>query len=424
MEKTTFFGNTDMGQIRTNNEDAFIAQYIWDKKHILAVAIDGVGGYEGGEVASAIAQKSIVEYLESYSNGERLDLLKQAVIHANNTILAERDRQPEYKNMSCVLTASLIELESRRINMAHVGDTRLYQYANGEIMKLSHDHSLIGYREEIGELTEEEAMKHPQRNVIGKDVGSKHLDDSGSNYIEVASFYFAQNSSLLLCSDGLCDMVTSAQMKMELEKDIPVEEKVNNLIAAANRAGGKDNVTVIVVESKNPDFAVASNAPNVVTEYVSSNPESCDCMQNVEVEYIAPMEYETEANIEVEYRAEYDQPKSNGVRVPLWATFCIAFTTLIIGCLIGIFVANTIFPTGKLNHREYDSISPIYITLKPDSAADNSAVGKKEKVEELHQSSSTSLDESDDIGEPFVTDTVNQLSSEESELKSVSELGM
>ena len=235
MGTITFFGNTDMGLIRSNNEDAFIAQYIWDEKHVLAVAIDGVGGYEGGEIAASLAQKTIVEYLETYSNGERLELLKQAVISANNRIYSERKKLPQYSSMSCVLTAILVETESKRINMAHIGDTRLYQFANGKIVKLSHDHSLIGYREEIGELTEEEAMKHPQRNVIGRDVGSQFLENSGNDYVEVESFPLIPNSILLLCSDGLCDMITSEQMKIELEKDLPVKDKVENLIKKANK---------------------------------------------------------------------------------------------------------------------------------------------------------------------------------------------
>ncbi|MFR9580283.1 MAG: protein phosphatase 2C domain-containing protein, partial [Rikenellaceae bacterium] len=205
MEKVTIFGNTDMGRIRTNNEDSFIIQNIWDGDHILAVVIDGVGGYEGGEVAAELARNSIVEYLEEYPNGERVDLLKQAVIDANNKIFAGRETL-ELENMSCVLTSIIVEVKQRRICMAHVGDTRLYQYAYGEITKLSHDHSLVGYREEIGELTEEQAMKHPQRNIIGRDVGSSFLENSGHDYVEVATFPLIERSTLMLCSDGLCDM--------------------------------------------------------------------------------------------------------------------------------------------------------------------------------------------------------------------------
>ncbi len=248
LRKVSFAGNTNMGRVRTNNEDAFVVQNVWDENHVLAVAIDGVGGYEGGEVAAAIAKKSIVEYLLGNSNGEKADLLKRAVIYANNNICGERHRDAKRSHMSCVLTAVLVDVEEQYVIMAHVGDTRLYQYCDGEIVKLSHDHSLVGYREEIGDLTEEEAMHHPQRNVISRDVGSRMLAESDDEYVEVNSFPLLPNSSLLLCSDGLCDMITSSAMAMVLAKDIPVAAKVKELIADANRAGGKDNVTVVVVE--------------------------------------------------------------------------------------------------------------------------------------------------------------------------------
>lgn len=298
MSQIAFFGKTDLGMVRTNNEDAFVVQYVWDENHVLAVAIDGVGGYEGGEVASAIAQRSIVEYLEKYPNGERLDLLKQAVAHANNAICSEREVQPNLHSMSCVLTAALIELEQKRINMAHVGDTRLYQYANGVLTKLSHDHSLVGYREEVGELTEEEAMKHPQRNVISKDVGSKLLNGDGGDYIETALFPLVGRSTLLLCSDGLSDMLTSAKISAVLDSDMTVEEKAGQLIAEANAAGGKDNVTVVLVEI-NIDEEQDVQEAHEETEYMESPAmedaavdSDCCSEPNFESAALAPVEKE------------------------------------------------------------------------------------------------------------------------------------
>ena len=178
MRKISFYGQTDVGRVRKNNEDTFLVCNLWDDDHILAVVIDGVGGYEGGEVAAAIARDSILEYLERNPFGDRLELLKHAVIYANNCIFKEREEKPGLSSMSCVLTASLTELVSMRVNIAHVGDTRLYQYSSDHIEKLSHDHSLVGYREEIGDLTEEEAMNHPQRNIISRDVGSSYLDEN------------------------------------------------------------------------------------------------------------------------------------------------------------------------------------------------------------------------------------------------------
>lgn len=252
--KISFYAISDLGQKRTNNEDAYIAQYIWDNENVLAVAIDGVGGYEGGEVAATIAKQTIVEYLENFPNGERANLLKQAVVEANNNIFKSR-AESEYKNMSCVLTATLVESKKRLIHMAHIGDTRLYQYHQGEIKKLSHDHSLVGYREEVGELTEEEAMSHPQRNIIGRDMGSKYME-MNTDQVEMATFQLRANSILLLCSDGLSDMITSSMMSNILSTSMTLEEKAKGLVDKANSEGGKDNITVVLVEYTGEDLVV------------------------------------------------------------------------------------------------------------------------------------------------------------------------
>ena len=272
MTKVAFFGQTDVGRVRTNNEDAFLVRGIWDDRHVLAVVIDGVGGYEGGEVAAAIARDSILDFLQNHPSGDSLGLLKKAVTYANNMIYREREAKPELSSMSCVLTAALVELDKMRVNVAHVGDTRLYQYASDRMEKLSHDHSLVGYREEIGDLTEEEAMNHPQRNIISRDVGSCMLDDNDTSYVEVASYPLEAKSQLLLCSDGLCDMVTSNEMAYILSQNITVEEKVAELIDAALAHGGKDNVTVVLVDIESDE--VDAELPPVEVEMELE----CPCM--------------------------------------------------------------------------------------------------------------------------------------------------
>ena len=247
-EKISIYGQTDMGRVRTNNEDAFVAQSLWDENTFLAIAIDGVGGYEGGEIAADIARKSIPEFLSVSSNGERIELLKQAVTAANNAIFEAREADPEHGQMSCVLTAAIIDIAQREISMAHVGDSRLYGFHHGELRKLSHDHSLIGYREEIGDLSEEEAMHHPQRNVIGRDLGSQKHKANDDEFIEAQVFPLLPNTTLLLCSDGLTDMITSATITSVLNTKDSLEEKADALIKAALEAGGKDNVTVVLFE--------------------------------------------------------------------------------------------------------------------------------------------------------------------------------
>ena len=270
MTKFAFFGQTDVGRVRTNNEDAFLVRGIWDDRHVLAVVIDGVGGYEGGEVAAAIARDSILDFLQNHPSGDSLGLLKKAVTYANNMIYREREAKPELSSMSCVLTAALVELDKMRVNVAHVGDTRLYQYASDRMEKLSHDHSLVGYREEIGDLTEEEAMNHPQRNIISRDVGSCMLDDNDTSYVEVASYPLEAKSQLLLCSDGLCDMVTSNEMAYILSQNITVEEKVAELIDAALAHGGRDNVTVVLVDIESDE--VDAELPPVEVEMELEGP--------------------------------------------------------------------------------------------------------------------------------------------------------
>lgn len=251
--KTSIIGKTDMGRVRTNNEDAFVAQQLWDENTYLAIAIDGVGGYEGGEIAADIARKTIPEFLSASSNGERVELLKQAVTAANNAIFEAREADPEHDQMSCVLTAAIIDIAQKQISMAHVGDSRLYRFHHGELKKLSHDHSLIGYREEIGDLSEEEAMHHPQRNVIGRDVGSQKHKANDDDFIEAQVFSLMPNTTLLFCSDGLTDMITSAIITSVLSQEMKLEEKAEALIKAALDAGGKDNVTVVLFEYKSDE---------------------------------------------------------------------------------------------------------------------------------------------------------------------------
>lgn len=249
---TTYFGDTDIGKVRSNNEDDFIAQQIWDVRHLLLVTIDGIGGHEGGEVATEVARHSIIKYLEDFPNGNCLELLKLAVVNANNDIVQYKQFIPKYEQMGCVLTAALIELDKNIINVVHIGDTRLYQYHNGVLHKLTHDHSYVGPLEESGKLTEEEAMHNPHRNIIYRFLGDTihMLDDK--KFVDAAIFPLLSDSQLILCSDGLYDMVISTETCQILQQSVTPEEKVQMLIDKANVNGGKDNITVIVA-----DFASA-----------------------------------------------------------------------------------------------------------------------------------------------------------------------
>ena len=245
--EASYHGATNIGKVRTNNEDTLIAQQIWDDQHLLLAVIDGMGGYEGGEVAAKLARDTIIKYLEDFPNGNCLEQLKLAVINANNEIMRYKEVVPKYNHMGCVLTAVLIELDNCIIHVVHIGDTRLYQYLDGQIQKLTHDHSYVGSLEEKGELTEEEAMHHPYRNYIFRFLGDMTHTFDDQKFMEAKITPVCPGSQLLLCSDGLYDMVTSSDMCQILKSTNAPVEKVKMLIAKANENGGKDNITTIIV---------------------------------------------------------------------------------------------------------------------------------------------------------------------------------
>jgi serine/threonine protein phosphatase PrpC len=237
-------GGSDAGRVRHNNEDAWHADV--DRGFFLVV--DGIGGQAAGEKAAQIAVERVRARLERQT-GTTEQRIREAITMANNEILNAAQANPEWKGMACVLT--LVVLENGSAVAGHVGDSRLYHVRAREIRKITHDHSPVGEREDNHELSEAEAMRHPRRNEVFRDVGSEKHAPEDENFIEVQRFPFEPDSALLLCSDGLSDQVPSAVILRTVERHAGApEETVRELIHAANRAGGKDNVTVLVVEGE------------------------------------------------------------------------------------------------------------------------------------------------------------------------------
>lgn len=159
MNQLYYFGMTDPGRCRENNEDAYLLEQ--RGQIIIATVADGIGGYEGREVASYLTCKCISDYLKATPEkdlGE--DILRQAVIHANNAVVSQQ-RNPRLSNMGCVLIAVLFDIGQHMAHMCHVGDTRLYKYKDAVLTKLSRDHSLAGLQEDAEVLSGKEAMSHP-----------------------------------------------------------------------------------------------------------------------------------------------------------------------------------------------------------------------------------------------------------------------
>ncbi|RRB00050.1 PP2C family protein-serine/threonine phosphatase [Larkinella rosea] len=244
-------GQTDVGQRRTDNQDTFICTPIWSESSVLLAAIDGVGGYAGGDRAAAIAKESIEQYMAT-PNGDPLSMLREAVVFANNQINSQREQNRQLAQMCCVLTAAVADSRTNKLYFVHVGDTRLYRYRRDILEKLTRDHSMVGAREDAAELTEAEAMQHPRRNEILRDVGSLHHRVDDPDFLESGETDFLPDDQLLLCSDGLTDMITQAQIRSVLDQNVSLDEQVTALIRLANEQGGNDNITVVLARNETP----------------------------------------------------------------------------------------------------------------------------------------------------------------------------
>lgn len=233
---------TDVGRQRTSNEDTLLCK---PEIGVFAV-IDGVGGYAGGEVAAALAREAISRRLD-HQTGQPEQDLREAVTNANNKIYWQSQEDVKLAHMACVLTVAIVAED--RLVAAHVGDTRLYKIRNQDIEKLTRDHSFVGVQEDEQSLSEEEAMRHPRRNEILRDVGSDLHEPNDDHFIEIVEATFEPDAALLLCSDGLTDLVPSRTLtRLVYEHAGHPQAATEALIQAANEAGGTDNITVIVVE--------------------------------------------------------------------------------------------------------------------------------------------------------------------------------
>ncbi len=245
-------GASDPGRVRSNNEDAFHI----DAERGIFLVVDGIGGQAAGEKAAEIAVERVRARLERQT-GSIEQRIREAITMANNEILRAARANSEFSGMACVLTLAVIENGSAVVG--HVGDSRLYQMRRGEIRKVTHDHSPVGEREDNRELSEADAMRHPRRNEVFRDVGSEEHTPADEDFIELASVPFDSETALLLCSDGLSDQVASREIRTAVERNAGNPEgAVHELIEAANRAGGKDNVTVLVVEGEQFTAAAAA----------------------------------------------------------------------------------------------------------------------------------------------------------------------
>ena len=235
-------GGTDPGLQREVNEDRFHC----DPDRGIFMVIDGVGGQAAGGRAADVAHEQLRKCLDD-PNDSAADAIHGGITTANNEIYRLAATRDEWRGMACVLTVAVVN--NGMVTFGHVGDTRLYKLRADCIEKLTRDHSPVGEREDANEISERQAMLHPRRNEVYRDVGSEPHKPSDRHFIDVGEVTFERDAALLLCSDGLTDLVDSASIARTVAQYAgDPDAVVEALIRAANTAGGKDNVTVVYVE--------------------------------------------------------------------------------------------------------------------------------------------------------------------------------
>ncbi len=235
-------GATDVGRQRDVNEDRFHI----DREHGVSMVTEGVGGHAAGGRAADTALE-MIRARRARETGTLPDRLREAITCANNEVHRQVASRPEWRGMACVLTVAVVDGE--RAVIGHVSDTRLYKLRGGAIEKLTPDHSPVGEREDSGELSEAEAMRHPRRNEVFRDVGSDLHEVGDPDLVDVRETTWEPDAALLLCSDGLTDLVPAGAISRLVSRFAGQPDQVaRGLVQAANDAGGKDNITVVYVE--------------------------------------------------------------------------------------------------------------------------------------------------------------------------------
>ena len=240
---------SDVGRQRQGNEDNFFV------RAPLFVVADGMGGAQAGEVASEISVRSFDDELP---NGSRAEALVHVIEQANKRIHERARSDDSLHGMGTTTTAAYVDDDE--VVIAHVGDSRAYLLRDGELIRLTKDHSLVGELVARGKLTEEQAEQHPQRSVITRALGPE-----ASVQVDIDIFPAKAGDLFLLCSDGLTSMVHEPKLRPLFEDGDSLETLGKRLIDAANSAGGRDNITVILfrleeVESQGGAGAAAAAA--------------------------------------------------------------------------------------------------------------------------------------------------------------------
>ena len=238
-------GISDIGKCRKNNEDAYYISAGEDHAENLYLVADGMGGCNAGEVASSSAIEAFLAHfwkeMKHATSEDMLDMMTGAMAAANKEVYTKSNTAREFAEMGTTIVAAAVREE--KVYVAHVGDSRAYIFRKREMIPLTTDHSYVMELVKMGNITKEEAATHPKRNVITRAIGIKNTVET-----DTAIHALQKNDIIVLCTDGLCGMLKDEEMAKILNKRTDLERKAELLVAEANKKGGFDNISLILVQ--------------------------------------------------------------------------------------------------------------------------------------------------------------------------------
>lgn len=243
-----FYGMSNAGRLRGNNEDCFHVPGKEDALQNIFIVADGMGGEKAGEVASTLAiSGAYAIFQEEYTPEADLSLLvRRAMAEANKVVFDTAKADGRFANMGTTMTLAVVEGDL--LVVGNVGDSRAYLFSQGELKQITSDHSLVQEMVDRGVLTPLQAREHPERNIITRALGVE-------KYVNADVFHhiWSQGDQLLLATDGLTGMLTEEQITEILQQGADCRRRAQQLVWAANQAGGRDNITVICMENDGGD---------------------------------------------------------------------------------------------------------------------------------------------------------------------------
>ena len=235
------YSKTDIGSKRTMNQDSVYCNEnsVGSFQNLFIVA-DGMGGHKAGDYASRLCVEKMVSAVEQSKSITPVTILEEAVTEANKGVLEEAKANAEYEGMGTTMVACTLQEDT--LYIANIGDSRLY-IINDDIKQITKDHSWVEEMVKKGELTESQARIHPQKNIITRALGIDEVVHADYFEIDVKP-----DDKILMCSDGLTNMVEDEDIEYIIRHSSSIEKAVENLVEKANENGGKDNITVILVQ--------------------------------------------------------------------------------------------------------------------------------------------------------------------------------